>query len=377
MTILYATGWNAQDISAWSGSVYYMAAALKKQHVELIYADKLKHEPSLMSKIRNSYHLHLIHREIQIDHESSVLKNNAQEILSKLTPHTDVVFSPSSIHFAYLKTDKLKVFYTDAVFGSMLNYNTSFSNLSAYAIRQGNKIEQRALDNCDLAIYASDWAAQSAIELYNVDPCKVKVVPLGANINISLSRADIEQLLSHRSQNVCNLLFIGVDWAGKGGDIAVQVANRLHEKGIPVHLDIVGVKQKLILPSYIQNHGFISKSTEEGAAKLNALISGAHFFILPTRTEAYGLVFAEASAFGVPSLGTKTGGVTTVIKDNVNGMTFDMSADPEEYVEYIARYFNDPEAYRQLALSAYNDSVTRLNWDVAGRRIVELIKERL
>ena len=55
---------------------------------------------------------------------------------------------------------------------------------------------------------------------------------------------------------------------------------------------------------------------------------------VPTRAEALGLVFLEASAFALPSIATDVGGVPEVIKSGVTGATFPLSAGPAEYAVY-------------------------------------------
>ncbi|MDR2692351.1 MAG: glycosyltransferase family 4 protein [Dysgonamonadaceae bacterium] len=257
----------------------------------------------------------------------------------------------------------------------MLNYYANFTNLAAYAIRTGNKLEKCALQNCDLIFYASGWAADSAINDYNANPQKVKIVPFGANIECSRTEADIKRIIKNKLNGQCNLLFCGVDWKRKGGEFAVQIAREIQNKNIPVRLDIVGPGEDLKLPDFAENHGFISKKTTGGCEKLNELFTNARFFLLPTQAECYGLVFCEAASFGLPGIATKTGGVTTLIKDNVTGMTFDLSASPADYANHIIYLLENPDEYENLSLSAFRDYKERLNWDIAGKTIMSFINE--
>ena len=75
----------------------------------------------------------------------------------------------------------------------MLNFYPEFSNLCNETIRNGNGMEQAALSNCELAIYSSEWAAASAINNYQVDREKIKVVPYGANLSCTLSIEDAQR----------------------------------------------------------------------------------------------------------------------------------------------------------------------------------------
>ena len=97
---------------------------------------------------------------------------------------------------------------------------------------------------------------------------------------------------------------------------------------------------------------FIGKATAEDRQRLNELYARSHFFIMPTRAEAFGIVFAEASTFGVPCLGTAVGGLPSVIKDGVNGQLFPLDANGEDYADWILHTMADPVRYRTLALKA-------------------------
>ena len=128
---------------------------------------------------------------------------------------------------------------------------------------------------------------------------------------------------------------------------------------------------------FCKSIGFISKSTQEGKKKLNKLFEESHFLIVPSEAEAYGLVFCEANSFGVPAISRKLGGITTIIKDNINGITFEKNENKNEYINYIYHLMNNYDKYKKLCLSSFNEFKTRLNWDTAGEKVKELIEEVL
>ncbi|GHT54249.1 hypothetical protein FACS189451_06100 [Bacteroidia bacterium] len=375
MKIAYVSTGNAHDVHHWSGLNYHIAKALESQGVEIEYIDHLSAKESFSDYVRRAFYRLFFHKHSMAGRTFAIAGQYAKAIEKRLSPDTDVVFSPGSLPIALLKTPKKKVFYTDATFAAMLNYYAGFNDLAAYAVKTGNRLEKCALQNSDLVFYASDWAANSAVNAYGTDPQKIKVVPFGANIESSNTETAIRQIIKNKLNGQCNLLFCGVDWNRKGGKIALQIAQEIHDRNRSVHLDIVGVREPLELPDFAENHGFISKKTPEGRKQLNELFTQAHFFLLPTRAECYGLVFCEAASFGLPSMATKTGGVTTIIRDNKNGMTFDLSASPGEYADCIIRLLENPGAYERLSLSAFRDYKERLNWEVAGKTMVDFIKK--
>jgi glycosyltransferase involved in cell wall biosynthesis len=226
-----------------------------------------------------------------------------------------------------------------------------------------------------MAFYASDWAARTAVENYKVDPEKIKVVPFGANIECHRTLEDIKKIVDRRPEKECRLLFLGVDWKRKGGDVAVQVTEKLNRDGLKTTLHVAGIKQIPLspLPPFIVDHGFIAKSLQTGTERIEKLFAESHFLLVPSVAEAYGLVFCEANSFGLPAIATNVGGIPTIIKDGVNGRTFPLSSTAGEYANYIRKTFDDHSAYRELCFSSFNEYEKRLNWKVAGKTMMDFL----
>lgn len=379
MKIAYVTNFDSRDIKAWSGLVYFIAKSLENKSISLEHIGSLKEYYSILFKAKQFFYQYLRRENYFRQREPAILKGYAQQISSKLSGiDANIVFSPSTVPIAHLECQQPIVFWTDANFAAMVDYYPGqFSNLCQESIEQGNAMEQDVLTRCQLAIYSSDWAAQTAIENYRVEPSKVKVVPFGANINCDRSLEDVKTIIDSRPVDKCKLLFLGVDWYRKGGDIAVAVTKQLNEAGLKTELVVVGCEPATDepLPNFIKPLGFISKSTETGKEKIDKLFAESHFLILPSKAECFGVVFSEANSFGVPCISTNTGGIPTVIKENLNGKTFSLNASISEYRQYISDLMENYNEYRNLALSSFQEYQYRLNWDVAGKTVKNLMME--
>lgn len=375
MKVSYVTTYDASNMHQWSGLGFFIAEALKKQQAELQFIGNLSNRyDSLFKSKQVAYQL--LGKKYLRDREPVTVKHYARQVAQQLSAAADVVFSPGTIPLTYLSTSKPKVFYTDATFAGMINYYEGFSNLCRETIAKGHALEQQALDTCSLAIYSSYWAAESAVRHYKVAPHKVQVVPFGANIECNRTVDSIRLMASNKSRRSCHLLFLAVEWERKGGHLALETARLLNEAGLPTTLHVVGIHKVPLkeIPSYVKLHGFISKKTVSGQAQLNALIEQSHFLILPTRADCTPVVFSEAASFGLPVLSTNTGGIPTIIKNNINGRTFSMEATGEEYAAYVLQMFANNKAYNELTLSSFNEYESRLNWGVAGKQINTLLK---
>jgi glycosyltransferase involved in cell wall biosynthesis len=381
MKIAYVTTFNAQKLSEslnWAGTGYYIPESFKKQSISVQYIGSLRErlELQIICKIKRHYHRFFSQGDYLKALDPLNLENYAIQVAQELSKiETDVVFSATSAPIAYLDSKQPIVFWADATFENLLNFYPQFTGLCDESIRQGHLMEKQALQRCRLAIYSSEWGAQTAINYYNADPDKVKVVPFGANIEISKTIEEVKHLIECRPRNKCKLLFLGVDWFRKGGNVALEVATELNYIGLDTELTVVGCQPVMEepLPDFVKFLGFISKSTHEGRDKINHLIEESHFLILPSIADCTPIVFCEANSLGVPCISRKVGGVSTIIKDNLNGKLFNVEADITEYCDYIYQLFTNYSDYVDLATSSFQEYELRLNWSVAGKRIKDLL----
>ena len=86
------------------------------------------------------------------------------------------------------------------------------------------------------------------------------------------------------------------------------------------------------------------------------LMQAMDLFVLPTRREGFGVVFAEAMAMGKATVGSDIGPIAEVVEDGVTG--------------YLAPADN-PEAFAARALVLLSDDAKRYTFGEAGRRRVE------
>lgn len=376
MKVAYTTHFSADNLHSWSGSIYYIREALREAGCEIETIDSLREVGKISGKLKEMAYKHMLGTTFLRYRRPSTLDAYARQVEAAMAgKNIDVVFSPSSFPIARLKPGVPTVFWSDACFAGLVDFYPYTTNLCKQTLREGNLTEQDALDRCSLAIYSSDWAARTALENYKIDPAKVKVVPYGANADAARKLEQVKANLETRSNECCELLFIGVEWERKGADIALETAVELNRRGIPTRLHLVGCEPPGDVPDCVVLHGFISKKSPEGRAKLEALLAGSHFLIVPSRAECFGLVFAEASSFGLPSLAADVGGIPSDVRDGINGRLFPLTARGEVYADEVVSLMEDPARYREMALDAFAEYETRLNWQVAGKAVVELLKQ--
>jgi glycosyltransferase involved in cell wall biosynthesis len=259
----------------------------------------------------------------------------------------------------------------------MIGFYPEYSKFSSETLRGGNRAERSALERCRLAIYTSDWAAEGAVRHYGVDPSKVRVVPLGANIAREPTSDDVARAIRGRSRRPWRLLFVGRDWKRKGGEVAVEVTVALNEAGFPARLTVVGCEPRLgdRARPHVEALGRLDTDRSSQRESLLTLLARSHFMILPTLADCTPVAISEANAFGVPCLTTAVGGIPTVLRDGVNGKLFPAATPAREYVAFITEVLTAPERYRALANSSFAEYEARLNWRVAGETVQRFLQE--
>jgi glycosyltransferase involved in cell wall biosynthesis len=381
MKIACTTYYNALDPRSFGGRVYYSLQALRQNVAAMQFIGPLSHPWfAPMIYLKREYYRRIQGLDYNPHRDRRMVMNYSSQISRRLRDvDADIILSPMSPYsqpIAYLKAKQPIVIWTDNTFARGIETYPELSRdrLCAESIRYGLENERMALSRAALVIYYTHWAAQHTIRFYNLNPAKVRVVAPGPAFDEAdiISFEEAKQIVSARPKDRCRLLFVGMNWERKGGDIVVEVARRLNAAGLPTELVLVstGLPDKP-LPEFVRAFRYVDR------AVLNQLCKTSHFMFVPTRGEALGLVFVEANAFALPSIARDVDGVPEVIRSGVNGATFPVSADPDQYCTYIEDVFAHYDRYEQLALSAFDEFRTRLNNQTAAASVVNAMRELL
>jgi glycosyltransferase involved in cell wall biosynthesis len=380
--IAVVSSYDAHDREAFGGRCYYLASELERQAAPR-WIGPLSHSRHwLRLRSRQIIARRMSHRSFWPSRDTQLVQDYSRQVDAALhgsdCEAVLSLISPGSQPIAYVKDRRPLVIWSDATFaGFYESFPQEGAAMARETWRDGAANERAALKRCSLAIYSSEWAAAGATSHYGLDPAKTRVVPYGANIEPGTEHdeAAVEELIQARPNRMCRLFFAGWDWQRKRGDFAVEVARLLNKRRLPTQLVVLADPNRLSrhLPSFVEFYGYVSKSTVTGLRQWNRLLAGSHFCILPTMSDASPLIFAEAAAFGVPSVATDAGGIATTIRNDVNGRMFTPGATPDAYCDYIMGVMAHYSRYTELAASAFDDYRGRLNWRVAVKTVLQEI----
>lgn len=298
----------------------------------------------------------------------SMLKGRKISKLLKAKKY-DIVYFHDIELAAYVMTDiPSRVYFSDATVHLMVDYY--IFNLSKSAIKIANELQRKSLENCNINVFASNWAMNDAINFYNIPKEKCHVGYFGASVDTK------EFKKQNHGASVVNLLFVGVEWERKGGEIAVECTKLLNEKDPSKKyiLHFVGCNPPYAInDEHIKFYGFLNRNIPEQAQKMISLREQADLFILPTRAECAGIVFCESSAYGIPSITFDTGGIADYVIDGENGYRLPMGSTANDFANKILSILADSGKLEYMQQKATEMYKARMNWDALGDRLRELI----
>jgi glycosyltransferase involved in cell wall biosynthesis len=366
-----------RDIRALSGIPHFMAQALRENCGDVVFLRAEAKTARFFGRVLNKVSVLTAGKRYNFQHSLLFAWSCAKKIERQVKKEKlDVLFATrASSRIAFLKT-KIPIIYTsDTTHKLMEGFYDGFSNLLKVSRIEGNLLERLSIQKASKVFYPSKWAADSAIKDYGIDPGKISIIPSGANI----SKDDVpprEEVLSKYAKEVCRLLFLGVDWERKGGEIAFETLLALNNKGLNTELVVCGCtppdkfahERMKVIP-------FLSKFDPSQKRELMGLLSSSSFLLLPTRADTFGLVFCEANAYGLPVIATDTGGVSGAVTNGRNGYLLPLAARGGEYARLIKEIYRDDGRYNALVRSSRSEFEERLNWDAWARKVNGLIEE--
>lgn len=173
------------------------------------------------------------------------------------------------------------------------------------------------------------------------------------------------------------LLTIGMMRPGHKLESYAMLAQALRSVPLPHwHLTIVGDGDAVSdvrhlfdgLPS--QRVTFLGQRDANGVA---AELAAADLLVWPGIGEAFGMVYLEAQAAGVPVIACDTAGVSAVVEDGISGVLVP-SIDPGDFAAALQDLMIDPERLTALSLSAERHVAERNAFPVAVETIGTLIR---
>ncbi len=237
-------------------------------------------------------------------------------------------------------------FYIDATTHQVLDDYGSGSRIALEFQRQVLERERQAYQAAGAVIAMCQWAADSVVADYGIDPADVHVVPGGANLDeVQLALLPPAATPPFPSlEHPLRLGFLGKEWQRKGGPFLLEVCEVLAAQGLPAVVRAIG-PQPDTLPRHplLQPLGFINKQAE--TRRFAEELRSWHFGTLFSSAEAAPRSNLECLRLGVPVLAHAVGGIASTLPDAGCGQLFPAHPSAASVADWIAKRLTPYEGY--------------------------------
>lgn len=358
---------DASDPRAWSGILYQLAQALSAAGVSLSLINIFPWLPSILQQSILINHQHAADSMWHCVSPFASQQLSARLAYQLQLEPVDLILAHGAMAIAELETELPLIYWEDMPSTLFTQHYRRYQAGDQATLMAWQTLEDRAFSRVDHLVLASDWSVQHLISERGVPADKISHIPFGANLMQTPTQSQVENWVQARPQDRCELIFIGKEWQRKGGPLCVEITQQLNQSGLPTRLTVIGCTPDLPASDAFRCLGLIDKSSATDQQEWNEALSQSHFLLMPSIAEGFGIAFAEASAYGVPSLARRVGGVPSAIVPDQNGCLFDPLAPAADYVGVIQALFADRAAYLGLSQRSRERFEQRLNWPVIAQ----------
>lgn len=239
------------------------------------------------------------------------------------------------------------------------------AGMSDRAQREALEVQGKVLENARVVFTLSEWTRRSVIEDFGIHAEQVQVVFAGSNLVIP---GDLVQ-----QRNPREILFVGIDWQRKGGDVLLEAFRLLRGRFPDVTLTIVGCRPPVDEPG-IRTEGFLDRRIPADAEKLARCYLRAGCFCLPSLFDPFPNAIIEAAAVGLPSVAIDNGSRREAIIDGKTGCLAS-EATPLAVADALSRVLENEEQRQAFGLAAKIHAERHFTWDRVIDKITRTIKE--
>ena len=296
--------------------------------------------------------------------------NSTKRILNEAPiPEGTPVFAFSECENRHLKNTYC---YQDLSVDYLLRLRKENHPAAAYALKKviptflverKNKKAKAFYEQCAGVFTMSEWLRKDLVERTGLPADKVHHVGGGSNIDVS--RIDCSKKEGNK------FLFVGKVWDLKNGDLVVEAFKQLcaaYPERKP-QLYIAGPEKEPACIAGCENITFLGRLSYD---QLIAYYNLCDYFVMPSRHDAYGLVFVEALCFGLPCIGKNICAMPEFIQHGKNGYLLERD-DARELTGLMEQLLLDGQ---RMAAAVQSDRAYYLetySWDAVARRIMDVL----
>lgn len=248
--------------------------------------------------------------------------------------------------------------------------------------------EEQVVEAADALVASTPVEARELVDLYGADPARVHVVEPGVDLAafrpagmpddaaaLGADRAERRRALGLPAGPL--VLFAGRVQPLKAPDVLVRALGELRRRGRPVPTLLVlgGPSGTATSVRELQALSYAEGVADRlvvrppvPAAELAAHVRAADIVAVPSRSESFGLVAAEAQATGTPVVAAAVGGLATVVTDGATGVLVP-GHDPARWADALDAVLGDPVRAAELRAAGLV-AAERFSWDRVAKEML-------
>ncbi len=233
--------------------------------------------------------------------------------------------------------------------------------------------ESEIMECCEAIVASCNVEATQIIDLYDVDPDRIAVVPPGVD-HAFFSPGDREQARRALGLpgDVPMTLFVGRIQPLKGARHAIEAIREL-----PGFLTIVGGPsgpdgpgELARLNALVDRYGLGDRviwREPQPHELLSSYYRAANVCVVPSKSESFGLVALEAQACGTPVVASAVGGLLTLVDHARTGYLVEDS----NYTSHLSILLENPDTAYEFSQNSFRRGL-RYSWKASAESLIDV-----
>jgi glycosyltransferase involved in cell wall biosynthesis len=209
------------------------------------------------------------------------------------------------------------------------------------------------------------WARDSLVADYGIDPGKISVIPPGVDLDL-WPRPTVGARTEARRGRVPRLLFVGGDFARKGGEVLLEAFRGGLDERCELH---VVTQSQLHTSRNLHVYNGVTPNSEV----LVRLYAEADAFVFPSLADCAPLSVPEAMGAALPVISTRVGAIPEMVTDGETGLLVPVR-DPAALAAAIATLLDGPDLRARMGEAGRRRVEAEYDARVNARRLLDVVK---
>ena len=266
--------------------------------------------------------------------------------------------------------------YVQTLASGSLSLREKLANLLMWRLA---RLEGESARNANLVVTVSNYSAEKAVEFYDVDEAKIRVVPNGVDPERFKPAEDgdaLKRKLGFGGKPI--VLFVGRLIPRKGLQFLVEAAKRVvKERGDALFVIVGDGPLRSNLIAHLVGINISGNFLFLGDVKENilpTLYNCADVFVLPSVQEGQGIALLEAQASAKPVVAFNVGGVREAVREGQSGLLVERG-NSSLLAEAILKLLSDSSLRRKMGASGREFVLANYTWDICAEKMLRIYHE--